>query len=343
MIKRSAVPLWLIGLVGLLLCAACRNSEMVPINELGAKSYFGYPGGLYPNAANSPPDAHRAAGLAVAGRITPLDVEGRPDPIGKIVFMSIGMSNSARIFCGNTRNDPACHPDSFAGRAEDDAGVDHEHLVIINGARAAQVGEDWDSAIDPNYDRLANRLLAPAGLSDLQVQVIWLSVANPEPETSLPDQDADAFLLLGDLGNIVRALKQRNPNHQQIYVSSRIYGGYATTTLHPEPYAYETGFSVKWLIEAQIRQAETGEIDPIAGDLSIGAAAPWLSWGPYFWAPGEQPRADGMFWAADDFIEDGTHPSEKGMSKAGRFMLEYFLSSEFARCWFAAGNSCGDG
>ena len=36
------------------------------------------------------------------------------------------------------------------------------------------------------------------------------------------------------------------------YLSSRLYGKYATNGLFPEPVAYEDGFGIKWLIEDQI-------------------------------------------------------------------------------------------
>lgn len=58
-----------------------------------------------------------------------------------------------------------------------------------------------------------------------------------------------------------RHVQRPLPNLQQVFISSRIYAGYATTALNPEPYAYETGFSVKWLIEAQLRQLQKGTVD----------------------------------------------------------------------------------
>jgi hypothetical protein len=37
------------------------------------------------------------------------------------------------------------------------------------------------------------------------------------------------------------------------YLDSRIYGGYATTALNPEPYTYEGAFLVRWLIQDQLK------------------------------------------------------------------------------------------
>lgn len=128
-----------------------------------------------------------------------------------------------------------------------------------------------------------------------------------------------------------------------MYVSNRAFGGYATTPENPEPYAYETGFAVKWLIDAQIRQRRSGgqSVDAIAGDLSYGSAAPWLSWGPDLWANGLMPRRDGLMWQRSDFKSDGTHPSvESGVPKVGALLLGFFSEFPATRCWFLAGQSC---
>src|SRR6185436_5909168 len=133
--------------------------------------------------------------------------------------------------------------------------------------------------------------------------------------------NADAYRLEQNFGNVMRALAVRYPNLKEVFVSSRTYGGYATTQLNPEPYAYEGGFAVKWLIEAQITQASGGDVDTQSGDLDYeDGTAPWLAWGPYLWAAGTDVRSDGLSWDRSDFGPDGTHPERSGQEKVGAML-----------------------
>jgi hypothetical protein len=224
-----------------------------------------------------------------------------------------------------------------------DPDVDQGTVFTVNGARGAQVASRWDSPDELNYDRVRDGFLVSQGFSEQQVQVVWLKVVDfLQGLPPLPAENAHAYQLMSTMSDIIRALKVRYPNLQQVYLSSRTYAGYATHDLSPEPYAYETGFAVKWLIEAQIQQMETGRIDARVGDLDYNTVAPWLAWGPYLWANGTNPRSDGLIWLPEDFSEeDGTHPSISGREKVANLLLDFFKTSPFTHCWFLeVVNSC---
>lgn len=328
------------------------------------QTYFGFSGGLYENSTNTAPLDHSSAGINIAGNIVPRDTSGNPNPAGKIVLMSIGMSNGTQEWCrklegaSSTWNGANCNSWSFTGQARADSRVNNSNLVIANGALGSQVTNTWDQAFgaDPdvqtnlfrftnNYDRVRDYVLAPQGLTEAQVQAVWVKLANMGPKSSLPASSADAYVLEERLGNALRAMKLRYPNLQQVFLMSRIYGGYATITLNPEPYAYESGFSVKWLIQAQIDEMRNGGtiVDTRAGDLNYqNGAAPWITWSPYLWANGLTPRSDGLTWSTSDFESDGTHPSDRAEQRIGQRLLYFFLTSPYTP-WFRSGTLAGSG
>lgn len=316
-------------------CAAFAQSR-IPLTDFGSGKYQGFEGGLYENGSNVMPADHLATGLAASAAVRPLDAEGRPAPDGRIAMVSIGMSNTTQEFCAPQNAGP-CTPWSFMGQALADPAVNRTTLVLVNGARGGQAADAWDAANERNYDLIRDQNLRPRGLTEAQVQVAWVKVANRQPRVALPSSDADAWRLVEQMGNIVRAMKQRYTNLRIVYLSSRIYAGYATTALNPEPYAYESAFAVKWLVQAQIDQMRAGQIvNARAGDLDSNSAAPWIAWGPYLWADGLNPRSDGLVWERTDLQGDGTHPSQSGQEKVGRMLLTFLKNDPTSRGWFLA-------
>lgn len=332
--------------LGALFSASCRSTEptaangdnvpgtplpvgvRVPLTDMGTRTYKAFTGGLYPSASNTMPAAHAAAGAQRAAAIRTRDAAGNASAGGRYVLLSIGMSNTTQEYS------------AFMSAASGDAAVDRTRLVIVDGAAGGKTADLWTSSTSTEYDRIRDQVLASRGLTEAQVAAVWLKVANPGPTRALPDPQSDAFTLVTQQGQILRALKTRYPNLQQVFASSRIYAGYATTTLNPEPYAYESGFAVKWLVQAQITQMETGVVDARAGNVSHTGPAPWVGWGPYLWADGTTPRADGLTWAAADLAADGTHPSTQGRAKVAALLLDFFKTSPHTSCWFLAGRTC---
>jgi hypothetical protein len=129
-------------------------------------------------------------------------------------------------------------------------------------------------------------------------------------------------------------MRARFPHLKLAYLSSRIYGGYARTPLNPEPYAYESGFAVKWLIEQQLR----GDLELNPNSARGPVEAPWLSWGPYLWANARKQPADGrLFYEESDFAEDGTHPSPSGRRKVAEQLWKFFSTDPTTQTWFLVG------
>ena len=299
-----------------------------PLIDLGAGTYHGYEGGLYAGGSNERPPAHDAAGVAIANAIVPLDTLGNPDPVhGRIVLISIGMSNTTMEFS------------AFVPKAQADP-MRNPQVFPIDCAEGGQAAGDINHPDAPYWDTVFSRLRSH-GSAPAQVQAVWLKEAERSPNGPFP---ATAETLMRDLGAIVRIIEDKMPNVRLCYITSRIYGGYASTTLNPEPYAYESGFAVKWLIQGQIVGVDSLNFDPASGPVG----APWLSWGPYLWADGLTPRSDGLTWSCDEFNTDGTHPSDLGRNVVADSLLSFFHRDPTASPWFvrvgvAGVESAGDG
>jgi len=294
------------------------TSGLVPLTDLGPGEYRGFRGGLYPDGKNERPPAHEARGLVLAGELRALDPQGRPDPSGKIVLLTVGMSNTSQestAFAELANADPQKSP----------------LVCIVNGAQggmtAARIQNPEDGGSGAKYWGTVDERLKSAGATRTQVQAVWLKEADAGPDQGFPKY---AQTLRDELVHVVQVLAARFPRLKLCYLSSRTYGGYATTKLNPEPYAYESGLSVKWLIEQQLRGDLPLNCDPGRGPVQ----APWLSWGPYLWANGPAPRADGLKFEEQDFGKDGTHPSDAGQKKVGELLLQFFKRDSTTRDWF---------
>jgi hypothetical protein len=173
--------------------------------------------------------------------------------------------------------------------------------------------------------------LKKAGLTPAQVQAVWIKQADAGPTEGFPKY---AQTLQGELVRVAHVLHDRFPNLKLAYLSSRTYGGYATIRLNPEPYAFESGFAVKWLIEQQLKGDLSLNYDPANGAVK----APWLSWGPYLWANGTTRRADGFNYVQSDFGGDGTHPTTSGVEKVAKELTRFFKTDSTTKPWFLRAN-----
>ena len=191
--------------------------------------------------------------------------------------------------------------------------------------RRSSSGLDKDT-----WPTLAQRIKA-AGLSPRQVQVGWLKQveANPKPLGEFP---AHARALQADITAILNIARHHYPNLRIVYLSSRTFGGWSgRESGSPEPFAYESGFGTRWVVQRQIKGDPQLNFDPARGDVK----APLVLWGPYLWAQGGSPRKyDGLVWTENDVRADRLHPNESGSQKTTTQLLNFFKTNEGTSRWF---------
>lgn len=299
------------------------NLNLTPLPDLGIGLYKGFIGGLYSNGGNRRPPAHEADGRNLAvNQIAPRLLSGNIDTnSGKIVVISIGMSNTTQEWASKGNG-------NFKQRADADP-AKNPQVVIVDGAQGGQDSVAWTNRNAPTWTNVLTRLAA-AGVNSNQVQVAWVKTARAGPN-NVGAFPVHALSLQADMERIVRNLKSWFPNIQIAFISSRTRS-YQTNaaSLNPEPFAYESGFATKWLIEKQIAGAASLNYASNRGPV----VAPFLSWGPYLWADGLAPRSDGFTWACNDLETDFTHPNTNGVTKVADQLLAFFKTDALTVPWF---------
>lgn len=284
--------------------------SLKPLSDMTAEDrYEGEEGGLYGKGSNEPPETLQKTAAGALAQIQPLDADGKPAAAGRVVLVSISMSNATQEFS------------TFKTIADKDPRKS-EKLTIVDCAQGGQTMAAWAQPEGRPWPEAMSRL-ERAGVTPQQVQVAWVKLANAGPSGSKSEH---LSILEADTTKVLHLLKQRFPNLRIAYLGSRIYAGFAKSGLNPEPYAYEGAFAVRHLIQKQV----AGEAE-LALDKS-----PLLLWGPYLWSEGEKGRKlDDLRYTAEDFGPDGTHPSNSGREKVARQLLEFFATHPLAKGWFA--------
>lgn len=305
---------------------AARESQastgLVPLTDMSKDDrYQGEAGGLYGAGRNEPPDAHRLAAESELKQVVPRNVDGQPAADGRIVLVSISMSNATQEF-------------SLFKRLADADPTKSPKLTIVDCAQGGQAMAQWASPQARPWS-VAEQRLAAAGVSNQQVQVAWVKLANVRPSGDLKEHGRKLY---DDTLRVLEIARQRFPNLRVVYLASRIYGGYATTSLNPEPYAYESAFVVRWLIRDQMAGEKALQWDAQRGEVKV----PLLLWGPYLWADGTKGRGvDDLVWERKDLAGDGTHPSASGREKVAHQLLDFFKQNRLAKSWFVAAPGAG--
>ena len=258
----------------------------------------------------------------------------------------------------------------------------------------------WDhqSSLDSecNYVRVKNDLTRnfytqTDHYTEAQVQAVFIKTADSFPQCDLKKlycspgyTEPDAYTAERYLGDILRYLKccktnpygtppvPRYPNLKQVFITSRIYGGYGNGTAHgclnPEPFAYELGFTVQRAIVAQINQTNNiTNTDPYSGQLDY-TVAPWFDWAPYLWASGTNISPGNLLNWCDsttthdphcannpgdvrygdliypNYFGDHIHPTANGQAKVANQLLRWIQGTlpsaqSYISDWLGVGTS----
>ena len=288
-------------------------SSLVPLTDL-TNFYKGQDGGLYGGGRNQPPALHLSAWVKACQQVRPLDGDGHPSTQGKIVLLTLGFSNTqleSQDFVRSGSADPQKSPSvvllngAIGGRAAvmwaydggdllpktEQERLDHEMDVLQmpkthrNARRVPEEKDTWPTV---------ELRLKEAGLAPAQVQAVWMKHVEAGA-AALGQFPAHAKALEADMADILIIAKRRFPNLRVAFFSSRTYGGWASPTAgSPEPYAYETAFAVRGLLQCQINGDPLLNCDPARGEVK----APVSLWGPYLWAC-RQPASQGGRFGLD--------------------------------------------
>ncbi|MCH7702215.1 MAG: hypothetical protein IID37_11055 [Planctomycetes bacterium] len=147
---------------------------------------------------------------------------------------------------------------------------------------------------------------------------------------------------------VLKHIRTVFPNIAQVFLSSRMYGGYANEVDgaveqipppcgqgSPEPWAYESGFSAQGVIKSQA----------FDGGMDFGAIGvhPYVAWAPYYWANGTTPNPDGLTWECWQVCADGAHPSRdedvdpgqtSGQTQVADLLYDFFKTHALASEWY---------
>lgn len=316
----------------------CENDSLglVPLVDLKTGYYLGaYQGGLYPNGKNKVPNGHIKKGLKISKSIKPLDTLGNVNyETGKIVFAGFG---------GSTTGEPFNHLITIANADP----TLNPCLKLLNATNAGE-GLDKMNLDHPEYwDYIENNRLATKGYTREQIQIAWLF--NGSRSDTIFDMPAYRDTIDNKLRRALIAMLAEYPNLKIVYLSSPYYAGYADptyelfTSIH-EPGSYRSGFGYKQAIEKQI----TGDINYRYSEP--GKVMPFILWGPYVWADGNNPRNyDSLYWDCEaDFRFDGGgfHLNGEGKDKFAYILHDFFAADTLSEIWYNDGPkwvACGDG
>ncbi|MCX7017241.1 MAG: hypothetical protein NTW86_32535, partial [Candidatus Sumerlaeota bacterium] len=174
----------------------------IPLSDMTTETYKGQDGGLYGHGKNEPPKEQMDAAMKAAKEIRPLDADGKPSPNGKIVLLSLGMSNTTmefKVFKEIADADPDKAP----------------NVVLVDGAQGGQDSEVWargtvrgGQPAAKEVWQIAEDRINAEGVTTKQIQAVWLKQARIGP-ANIGEFPKHAQELQKDIEMMLQMAKQR--------------------------------------------------------------------------------------------------------------------------------------
>ncbi len=298
-----------------------KDTQCIPLNEMGARRYYGYVGGFYPRGMNVPFGKYAADLDSINRTVTGLDTFGIPRPRGgQIVIAAVGACLSGAPIMG------------MRLRQGDSGTIENTNYVNFEFG-----GTSYDKIAEPNsgfWGHVATKIVEQHA-TYRQVQLAWIVSEDSTTVTDFPDR---ALIAKENLKNAIRTLKIKFPNLKILYFLGRPYT-WDSTYLHTggegkiknlrsrNPAPYHQGWAEKWVLEDQING------DPGLNYKGPNAVAPILTWGSYQWTYKTRPNLDGFQWKPHD-TTDGLHPNDKGKDKLAQYLWNFFYHDPYTSIWF---------
>jgi len=292
------------------------DDQSIPLNDLGAGTYKGALGGLYPGCANEASGQYAADLLTTSQSIVPIDTFGlvSKSKLSKIVFLSVGGStggHNMKLLKSKTDSNPLTNP----------------NLKLLS-ANNGSGGSGLNNIMNPNdpYWNHVLQVLKGARSSYRQVQVVYLETDDSSKNISWPFRPN---VVKNDLEVCLRVFKVKFPKIKVVYVlgRSRTFGAKAMWNREPSP--YYMGWGCKWAIEDQINGVPGTEYK------GANAVAPMLTWGFYQWADSLPRATDGFYWRFSE-TADGLHANAEGQDSLTTRFQNFLLTDPYASLWYAA-------
>ncbi len=309
------------------------HQDILPLTDLGTGYYMGIQGGLFPGGSNTDATSHLNLGKNISKSIKPLNVSDSIDyATGEIILTGIGASVASDAY------------NNWKLAMIDSDWVDVNKCLNVKSTFIG--GKTMTQMLDPEASYWDNFLatLASKGIAPSHVQIAWMLL-----QSEIDTNEVNAYIdtVADEFTAILQNLYLYLPNLKEVFISGIHYTGY-TAPEHKrydymvEPFGYWSNLAIKEVIARQING------DPELDPDGVGKVAPYITWGPYFWADGINPRAtDGLTWPCENFRDDttggGFHLKPEYQFKEGTQFSTFFSTNPVAKIWYnqsASWNAC---